>query len=233
MTTAEATTCLAGEGPVERRVVPRLADVAVLFARADSHYKALPGVEVYDMERDARTYDGPWPVVAHPPCRAWGRLRTFANPRPDERNLARLAVAMVREFGGVLEHPAGSTLWPAQGLPRPGARDAFGGWTLAAPQKWWGHKAEKATWFYVVGCEPRDQPALPLVLGEASHVVQSRKREDYRPHITKAEREHTPPELALWLVELARRCQVMPNVELSGLQRPRRKDEDGTDIASR
>jgi hypothetical protein len=42
--------------------------------------------------------------------------------------------------------------------------------------------------------------------------VQSRKREDYRPHITKAEREHTPPELALWLVELARRCQVRPNV---------------------
>jgi hypothetical protein len=114
--------------------------------------------------------------------------------------------------GGVLEHPAGSTLWPAQRLPRPGERDAFGGWTLAAPQKWWGHKAEKETWFYVVGCEPREQPDLPLVLGEAIHVVQSRKREDYRPHITKAEREHTPPELALWLVDLARRCQVRPNV---------------------
>ena len=27
-------------------------------------------------------------------------------------------------------------------------------------------------------------------------------------HITKAEREHTPPELAAWLVELARRCKV-------------------------
>jgi len=32
--------------------------VAVLFARADSIYKTLPGVEVYDMERDARTYAG-------------------------------------------------------------------------------------------------------------------------------------------------------------------------------
>jgi hypothetical protein len=183
--------------------------VAVLFARADSHYKALPDVEVYDMERDARTYDGPWPVVAHPPCRAWGRLRTFANPRPDERNLARLAVAIVREFGGVLEHPAGSLLWDAQCLPPPPPhrqRDAFGGWTLAAPQKWWGHKAEKATWFYVVGCEPERIPDVPLVLGEASHVVQSRKRQEYRPHITKAEREHTPPELAQWLVELAKRC---------------------------
>jgi hypothetical protein len=60
-------------------------------------------------------------------------------------NLARLAVALVREFGGVLEHPAGSTLWKAQKLPRPGERDQYGGWTLEAPQKWWGHKAEKAT----------------------------------------------------------------------------------------
>lgn len=180
--------------------------IAILFARSDSNYKTLPGLDVYDMERDARTYDGPHPIVAHPPCRAWGRLRTFANPRPDERNLARLAVSLVREFGGVLEHPAGSTLWPAQHLPKPGERDSYGGWTLAAPQKWWGHKAEKETWFYIVGCEPGAIPDLPIILGEATHVVQSRKRHDYRPHITKAEREHTPQELAEWLVELARRC---------------------------
>jgi hypothetical protein len=94
--------------------------VAVLFARADSNYKALPGTDVYDMERDARTYDGPHPVVAYPPCRAWGRLRQFANPRPDERNLGHLAVALVCEFGGVLEHPAGSTLWAALRLPTNG-----------------------------------------------------------------------------------------------------------------
>lgn len=185
--------------------------VAVLFARSDSIYKTLSGVDVYDMDRDARTYDGPHSIVAHPPCRAWGRLRTFANPRPDERNLARLAVGLVREFGGVLEHPAGSTLWKAQRLPAPGwGEDNYGGWTLQAPQKWWGHKAEKETWFYIVGCEPAEIPDMPIVLGEATHVVQSRKRQDYRPHITKAEREHTPPELAKWLVELARRCASTP-----------------------
>jgi len=183
-------------------------DVAVLFARQDSTYKGLPDVDVFDIARDARTFQGGMPVVAHPPCRAWGRLRAFANPRPDEMNLARLAVALVREFGGVLEHPAGSTLWAAQMLPRPGgARDQYGGWTFAAPQMWWGHKAEKATWFYIVGVAPADMPPVPLVLGEATH-VQSRKRQDYRPHITKAEREHTPPELAAWLVEVARRCRT-------------------------
>jgi hypothetical protein len=221
----EQTDAPAVAAPLHEPVGPA---VAVLFARADSVYKQLPGVDVYDMERDARTYDGPHPVVAHPPCRAWGRLRTFANPRPDERNLARLAVAMVREFGGVLEHPAGSTLWPAQRLPRPGERDGFGGWTLAAPQKWWGHKAEKETWFYVVGCEPRDQPEVPLVLGEAQKVIAqsrtrpdgSRKRKgdpDWMPEVTRAEREHTPPELARWLVELAGRC-VRPNYLVSGSQ---------------
>lgn len=188
-------------------------NVAILFARADSVYKTFAGVDVYDMERDARTYDGPHPVVAHPPCRAWGGLKHMANPRPDERNLARLAVALVREFGGVLEHPRKSTLWPAQGLPAPGTRDQFGGWTLAAPQHWWGHEAEKQTFFYVVGCEPNDIPPIPLKLGEAEKVVgTSGRRRDgtrlsNRPEISKSAREHTPPELAVWLVELARRCK--------------------------
>ena len=194
-----------------------MKSVAVLFARSDSTYKTMSHADVYDMERDARTYDGPHPVVAHPPCRAWGRLRAFANPRPDERNLARLGVALVREFGGVLEHPAGSTLWDAQRLPKPGQRDVYGGWTLAAPQFWWGHKAEKSTWFYIVGCDPKDIPAVPIVLGDAAYVVQSRKRHDHRPHITKAEREHTPPLLAEWLVDLASRCTKTTQPTESGL----------------
>jgi hypothetical protein len=80
---------------------------------------------------------------------------------------------------------------------------------------WWGHKAEKKTWLYICGTEPREVPQMPLRLGEATHVVQSRKRHDYRPHITKAEREHTPPELARWLVELAHRCKGH-NAELCG-----------------
>jgi len=186
-----------------------MQQVAVLFARRDSIYKTLPGCDVYDADRDARTFEGGMPVVAHPPCRAWGRLRAFANPVPGEMNLGRLAVALVREFGGVLEHPAGSLLWRAQMIPLPGAeRDQWHGWTLAAPQKWWGHKAEKASWFCIVGAAPDDLPSLPIVLGDAAYVVQSRKRSGHKPHITKAEREHTPSDLARWLVETARRCRV-------------------------
>ncbi|WP_295375606.1 hypothetical protein [uncultured Pseudacidovorax sp.] len=185
--------------------------VAVLFARADSVYKTLPGCDVWDAERDARRWPGGAPVVAHPPCRAWGRLRHFAKPRPDEKDLARLAVRHVRRWGGVLEHPKGSTLWADQGLPAPGQRDAFGGWTLPIHQSWWGHRAEKATVLYVLGCEPGDIPPMPLVLGDAPCVIGSsgRRRDGtraHRPETTKAEREHTPPPLAVWLVELAKRC---------------------------
>lgn len=183
--------------------------VAVLFARSDSVYKTLPDCEVYDMERDARTYDGPWPVVAHPPCRSWGSLRNHAKPRADERNLARLAVALVREFGGVLEHPYRTTLWDAQRLPAVGERDQFGGFTLVIDQHWWGHRAQKRTKLYIVGIDPSDVPEMPIRLGEATHTVglwSGRNKSTCRPSIAKHEYESTPEALAEWLLELAVRC---------------------------
>lgn len=184
--------------------------VAVLFARADSFYKTLPGVEVYDMERDARTYDGPWPVVAHPPCRAWASLRNWAKPREGEKDLAHFAIAQVRKWGGVLEHPLLSTLWAVAGLPDgEGSRDEFGGWTLIVDQNWWGHRARKRTRLYIVGCDPANIPAMPIRLGEATHTVglwSGRDKDRCRPSITKPEYEGTPPEFAQWLVQLAERC---------------------------
>lgn len=184
-------------------------DVAVLFARSDSIYKRVAGADVFDLERDARTYHGPLPVVAHPPCRAWGRLRHFAKPRPDEKALGLFAVHQVRTWGGVLEHPESSTLWVAAGLPRPGCGvDEFGGWTLPVSQKWWGHRAEKRTWLYIVGVPSRRVPTMPFVLGEAPCTVglySGRNRSNARPEISKAEREATPEAFALWLLDLARR----------------------------
>lgn len=181
-----------------------MKEVAVLFARADSIYKTLPFCDVWDIERDARNYAGPLPVVAHPPCRAWGRLRHFANPRPDEKDLARFAVRTVRAFGGVLEHPAHSTLWADMRLPPPGARDEHGGFTLGLPQHWFGHKAEKATWLYIAGCSPRELPPIPLVLGEAEYVVSSTRGQTKKPELTKPEREATPEPFARWLCDVAR-----------------------------
>jgi len=61
--------------------------VAVLFARKDSIYKQMPDVDVYDIDRDARTWPGGCAVVAHPPCRGWGGLSHMAKPRHGEKDL--------------------------------------------------------------------------------------------------------------------------------------------------
>jgi len=174
--------------------------VAILFARADSIYKQMEGVDVWDIERDARRYRGMCPVVAHPPCRAWGNLRMMAKPRPDEKELALYAIDQVRINGGVLEHPAGSTLWPVAKLPEPGDRDAWGGFTIIAPQFWWGHLADKATRLYICGCGSGDLPAVPLVLGEAPRTMSSTRKELVaaglqKPELLKKDREKTPQNL--------------------------------------
>ncbi len=193
-----------------------MSTVAVLFARADSIYKTLPNVDVYDIERDARTFGGGMPVVAHPPCRAWASLRHHAKPREGEKDLAFFAIDAVRRNGGVLEHPWLSTLWDAAALPAPGLTDRFGGWTLPVDQNWFGHRARKRTRLYIAGIGPKDVPEIPIVLGEATHTVglwSGRDKSRARPSIAKWEYEHTPPLLAEWLVELARRCQGQPSAE--------------------
>ena len=193
--------------------------VAALFVRSDSVYKSIEGVDAYDFERDALTWPGGCPVVAHPPCRAWGRLRAMAKPRQGERELAIFAVDQVRTFGGVLEHPLSSQLWSVSGLPMPGQFDRFGGWTFPILQSAFGHRADKPTLLYICGIQPGALPDFPLRLGRASHVIaQMRTRRDgsrmrkgdpgWRPEVSKAEREHTPEQLARWLVDLARMCRV-------------------------
>lgn len=181
--------------------------VPVLFARADSIYKELPGTDVFDRERDATTWESNSPCIAHPPCRAWGQLRTFANPRPGEKELAPWAIEKIRQNGGVLEHPKNSTLWEFCNLPTPGRTDQYGGFTLGIHQREFGHRAEKPTLLYIVGITPEKLPPIPLRLDYPTHVIQSRKRTNSLPHTSKAEREHTPRQLAEWLIEIARRIR--------------------------
>lgn len=164
--------------------------VAALFVRASSPYKLVPDVDCYDASRDARTYHGPWPVVAHPPCRAWGRLKAFAKPRPDEKALAFFALDSVRKWGGILEHPEGSSLWAEAGMLRPGYIDHFGGFTLVVDQVHFGHRARKRSWLYFCRCEPGAMPPDRTPCGTVENMG-------------RAEREATPPQLALWLVQAA------------------------------
>lgn len=179
--------------------------VAVLFARSRSNYFLFPQCEVYDRARDARRYKGTLPVIAHPPCRLWGNLSHMAKPQDAclEKELAHFAVDEVRRCGGVLEHPSFSKLWAAAGLPKPGARDKFGGWTLPFFQGHCGHSAPKATWLYVAGVEPRDAPSVPFGLSLPPGRIEQ---------LGKAARESTPVELCSWLIGLASICSPAMDV---------------------
>lgn len=177
-----------------------MKEVAALFVRPDSIYKTIEGVDCWDIERDARKWLGNAPIIAHPPCRAWGQLRAFAKPRPDEKELAIWVTRQIQKWGGVLEHPKGSTLWKIMGLPEPGEIDSFGGFTIIIPQYWFGHLAMKETRLYIVGIELKDLPQMPLVLGEPEYVVSTphawstaRLKASGRKEMKKSDREKTPP----------------------------------------
>jgi hypothetical protein len=136
--------------------------VAALFVARNGPYANIPAVDLWDAERDARLYRGPWPVIAHPPCERWGRY-WFGGPsarvrrvKGDDGGCFESALASVRKWGGVLEHPAASSAWAAFGLkepPRAGGwivADWEGGWTCCVDQGHYGHRAQKATWLYAV-----------------------------------------------------------------------------------
>lgn len=199
--------------PDAPEVWPKAKAPAVLFCRADSIYKTL-SCDVWDEARDARRWPGGCSAIAHPPCRGWGRLRKQSKATEEEKALGLYAVEMVRRWGGILEHPAHSSLWTAAGLPLPGQRDAIGGFTFPVPQFWWGHRAEKQTWFYVVGCEPKDLPETPFQMGIPPRVITNKKglrswMLGYRKEVTRPEREHTPAALAAWLIEAALKINVL------------------------
>jgi len=188
------------------------SSVSVLFGRRDSVYKTL-GADVWDIDRNAKNWPGGRQIVAHPPCRAWGNLRANSKHTEDEKKLAPWAVAQVRCWGGVLEHPARSSLWKTANLPRPGqGLDIYGGFTLDVDQHWWGHRAQKRTWLYLCGISRSDVPSMPLVITKAPCVITNihglrAGQPGYRKEVTKKEREATPPRFAEWLLSVAALCR--------------------------
>lgn len=124
--------------------------IAALYIDRLGTYVGRPNVDAWDEARDARKYNGPHPIVAHPPCGPWGALRHLY--QGSEHDCAPRAVEQVRLFGGVLEHPRMSRLWLHSGLPMPNElSDQFGGFTIEVDQCAWGHVARKSTWLYFVG----------------------------------------------------------------------------------
>lgn len=151
--------------------------IAALYVQRNGCYWNAPGIDAWDEERDARLYAGPWPVVAHPPCERWGRYwdggpaARGRHQRGDDGGCFAAALASVRRWGGVLEHPAQSYAWAAHRLASPPETggwvradwcDGFYGWTCQIEQGSYGHRARKATWLYAHGVMPP-----PMLWGRA------------------------------------------------------------------
>lgn len=142
--------------------------IAALYVRSGGCYDNLPGVIPYDEKLDARIYNGPYPVIAHPPCQRWGKMwkgqpgnikRGKVEKKGDDQGCFKSALFDVRRFGGVLEHPEYSHAWKHFGLSKP---PRHGGWikaddygyTCRVEQGQYGHYCPKPTWLYAVGIDP-------------------------------------------------------------------------------
>ena len=200
--------------------------VAALFIATGGHYFGLPGVEPWDIVRDARNYAGPHPVVAHPPCERWGRYWSGGPSARVRRELGddagcfASALESVRRWGGVLEHPEASHAFKRFGLTIPEKRGGWVtsgcGWTCCVEQGHYGHPARKAAWLYVVGVEP---PVLTwgksagVRLDEGFHSKAERdaaRAAGIAPikRLSTKQNLATPPAFAELLISMARSSRV-------------------------
>lgn len=136
-----------------------MKQIAALFVESGGVYFGQPGVDPWDEARDARRYVGPHPVVAHSPCKRWGRYWHGSTRKPHQFRLGEdggcfaAALTAVRNYGGVLEHPAAhSHAWAWFGLTAPQQgkgwqpADRFGCMTCYVEQGHYGHESRKPTW---------------------------------------------------------------------------------------
>lgn len=195
--------------------------IAALFVHSEGVYFGLPDVDPWDERRDARRYAGPWPVVAHPPCARWCRLAglveaRWGHRRGEDGGCFASALASVRAFGGVLEHPAYSDAWAAFLLPVPPRHGGWvmgicGGWSAHVEQGRYGHPAKKATWLYAMHVDLpslrwgalADRESKALVSWCGNHVSSG----EVRPRVGKAAAAATPLEFRDALITIARSAQ--------------------------
>lgn len=112
--------------------------ITILCAKKDSIYKQIPGVDVWDIDRDAYFFTGSNPVITHAPCAQWSRMKAFANDNKDEKELAWFCLNKVLRNGGIFEHPAGSSFFKEAGITQN---------IYSVDQSWWGFPARKRTYF--------------------------------------------------------------------------------------
>lgn len=198
--------------------------VAALFVATGGVYFGLPGVIPWDENRDARLYTGPYPVVAHPPCERWGRYWSGGPSAKVRRKLGddngcfESALASVRRYGGVLEHPEASHAFAAYGLARPLWRGGLGHVCCVA-QGHYGHRARKLTWLYAVKADlpwldwSIPQPGARLDYGFHSAAERAERSAKVSPGVNRSrlhtrENLQTPAPFRDLLLKMARSVEA-------------------------
>lgn len=194
--------------------------IAALFVQPNGVYSNLLNVEPWGLpDRDARLYQGVYPVIAHPPCARWGRfwrgcLRSGSKRYSlgDDNGCFESALLSVMKWGGVIEHPADSHAWKRFNIntpPRSGGWISaglfhYGAYTCCVEQGNYGHRARKATWLYVCNY----QGTLPELRWEASEIDSLHANSEGNIlYMCKRERERTPVEFRDLLISIARNCR--------------------------
>lgn len=150
----------------------------------------------------------------------YGRQRPAWYPGGSDDGCFASALASVRRYGGVLEHPAGSHAWEAHGLRAPGGSfmgerlddcwvgvtnpDGFHYWVCEVWQHAYGHGARKRTWLLYCGKQAPFELNWERNSATVTHCIGHDAK--WRTDKIRLEKRHasaTPPAFARDLICLA------------------------------
>lgn len=157
--------------------------INILCVQEKTNYSKIPGLDLWDKERDVQNFKGNGFCIAHPPCQQWGKLKHFANDNPMEKTLAYVCLYHVLKNGGIIEQPLGSSFFREAGLPQKNI--------YRISQSWFGFPAEKETLLFFWKCRPVEFPLF----------VPKPKLKRSVQNLNSRSRSTTTLELAQWLVD--------------------------------
>jgi hypothetical protein len=191
--------------------------IAAIYVDPKGPYANVKGIDLWDEKRDARLYNGPYPVIAHPPCGRWGKMAPINEKRwgakiGEDGGCFESALKAVRKYGGVLEHPAQTIAWKTYGLVKPTGT----GWTKVSKREWvgevwqsdYGHKATKKTWLLYVGNKKPEDFLSTRTRGKYQVGGGVHTHNNKLPRLPQKETHLTPPAFAEYLIRLAEKSNV-------------------------
>lgn len=180
--------------------------ITVLCAKKNSLYKTIPGIDVWDEDRDAYFFTGSNPVITHAPCAQWSHMKAWANANVSEKELAYFCLQKVIRNGGIFEHPAGSSFFKEAGITKG---------IYSVDQSWWGFPARKRTYLFFHGCKPLAFPMNDTIPNKvmATGFIKRGKVPNYRGrYLPKSMNSTTVLSFAKWMIDCIQYSELTKRV---------------------